>query len=326
VIKNQVSRILGFQLFIINSIDFWQDRENPYKERLTMTRAIPHGSDTRVKIDRSDLHISDLHIHVADDVSNKDEVPIQAILSPSAASTCHERPAASAETLYGVDAFRELTVAQRQALAKLCHIRGYKTGQHVVSYHDHSREVYFVISGRLQAITFSVTGKQVTFQDIEAGAMFGELSAIDGQPRSAFVIALSDSMICSMTHDDFWHVLKHYPDVSAVTLHRLTSMIRHLCDRIFQISALPVKNRIHAELLRLAVQHMVADNQATISPAPTHADIAHHIGTHREAVSRELNELRRNGLIGSQNNPLLVKDVNRLREMVEQITGFTVTD
>jgi CRP-like cAMP-binding protein len=284
-----------------------------------MTQTIFDGSDTSAKIEWNNLRSNS-----SDSDKSEEDIRMQSLLSSSHTSGCSERPAASAETLYGVDAFRVLTVPQRQALAKLCHIRCYKTGQHIVSYHDRSREVYFVISGQLQAITFSVTGKQVTFQDIGAGAMFGELSAIDGQPRSAFVIALSDSMICSMAHDDFWHVLKNYPEVSAITLHRLTGMIRHLCERIFQISTLPVKNRIHAELLRLAVQHMVSNNRAIISPAPTHADIANHIGTHREAVSREINDLRKKGLIGDQNNPLIVTDVNQLRKMVEQVTGFAI--
>jgi CRP-like cAMP-binding protein len=168
-----------------------------------------------------------------------------------------------------------------------------------------------------------VTGKQVALGDIGPGIMFGELSAIDGEPRSAHVVALTDVMICSMSPDDFWYVLETYPAVARATLRRLTTMVRHLCERVFEIRTLPVKHRIHAELLRLALQHMSGDNKAVISPAPTQTDIANHIGTHREGVTREMTRLRNSGLIERRSNRLYINDIRQLRLMVQQVAGLT---
>jgi len=58
-----------------------------------------------------------------------------------------------------------------------------------------------------------------------------------------------------------------------------------------------------------------------ISPAPTHTEIASRVSTHREAVTRELTRLSRIGLIERERNALLVKDVERLAEMVHAATG-----
>jgi CRP-like cAMP-binding protein len=228
----------------------------------------------------------------------------------------------NSETLCGIEAFRRLSKEQRRVVARLCHCRQYTTGQQVVTHHDSSREVYFVVSGQLQVIIFAMNGKQVIFEDINSGEMFGELSAIDGQPRSAFVVAMTDTRVCSMSHDDFWQVLRAYPEVAESTMQRLTGMVRLLCERIFEISTLPVKDRIHAELLRLALQHMRNDdNSAIIEPAPTHADIACHIGSHREAVSRGLVCLRKKGMIERRGNKLIIHNVAQLREIVHKITG-----
>ena len=58
-----------------------------------------------------------------------------------------------------------------------------------------------------------------------------------------------------------------------------------------------------------------------ISPAPTDTEIASRVSTHREAVTRELTRLSRIGLIERERNALLVKDVERLAEMVHAATG-----
>jgi CRP-like cAMP-binding protein len=231
------------------------------------------------------------------------------------------RVAASAETLSGIDAFRRLSAAERQQLAVHFACQRYRPGQEIVSYHDSGRDAYFIVSGQVQATIFSVNGKQVALQDLGPGEMFGELSAIDGQPRSAYIVALTDSFICSLTAADFMQAIRDYPAVAEATLKRLTGMVRLLSERVFEVSTLAVKHRIHAELLRLAVQHVQDERTAVILPAPTHHDIANHIGTHREGVTRELANLKEVGLIERRGNALVICDVPRLRAMVRDALG-----
>ena len=81
------------------------------------------------------------------------------------------------------------------------------------------------------------------------------------------------------------------------------------------------KNRIRAELLRLARDHVRSENTAEISPLPIHADIANRVSTHREAVTRELNALERVGLIERHDGTLIIRDVARLARSVEEDFG-----
>jgi CRP/FNR family transcriptional regulator, cyclic AMP receptor protein len=97
--------------------------------------------------------------------------------------------------------------------------------------------------------------------------------------------------------------------------------IRALTTRVYEFSTLAVSNRIQAELLRLARLAETDGKSARITPAPTHTEIASPVSTHREAITRELTRLSRTGLIEQQRNALLVKDVERLTEMVHAATG-----
>ncbi len=225
------------------------------------------------------------------------------------------------ETLGGIELFKHLPPDDLEALAKRCRWRRHTAGQRIVGHMDETRDVFFIVKGKIRAIIYSLSGKEVTFRDISAGDMFGEFSAIDGQPRSANVIALMDSLIASMPADVFWDVLRSYPMVAEATLKRLTNQLRVLSERVFEFSTLTVKNRIHAELLRLARDHMRGENTAAISPAPTHAHIASRVSTHREAVTRELNDLARAGLIERRHGVLIIRDVNHLIRMVREVVG-----
>ncbi len=226
---------------------------------------------------------------------------------------------AAAEKLAGVELFAEFSTKQLEAVAKRCRQRNYAANQQIVGHLDETNDVYVILSGRVRVNIYSTAGKVVSFRDIDAGETFGELAAIDGLPRSANVVALEDTAIASMSATAFWEVLMSHPEAASLILRRLASLVRQLTERVFEISALAVRNRVQSELLRLARSGVARDNSSVISPAPTHADIASRVSTHREAVTRELNALARAGLVGRRSGALVVLDVARLAQMVEDV-------
>ena len=227
----------------------------------------------------------------------------------------------SPEAVRSIDIFRSLSYDDRKALAARFNTRRYAPGQPIITCHESTRNVFFVVSGRVRATIYSLAGKEVALQDLGAGQMFGELAAIDGLPRSAHVIALTDVMIAGLSAEDFWMTLRTYPPVAEAILKRLTAMVRSISERVFEYAALHVKNRIHCELLRLARAQAQEGQVAVITPAPTHTEIANRIGTHREAVTRELNALKQAGLISKQGGSLVISDVEQLIKLVNEALG-----
>ena len=224
-------------------------------------------------------------------------------------------------TLDRIAVLADMAPAAREALADRCRWRRVARGELVVGRSDATRDVFFITRGRVRATSYSLSGKEVSYRDLAAGEIVGEFSAIDGAPRSADVIALDDTLIAILSRDLFWRLLEDHRDVAAATLISLTGQLRALTDRIFEFSTLAVNNRIHAELLRLARLDEGADNVATLRPAPTHAELASRISTHREAVTCELNRLARAGLIAREGNALRINDVGELSRLVEQVLG-----
>jgi CRP-like cAMP-binding protein len=223
------------------------------------------------------------------------------------------------ETLDDVGIFSELTAEARRGFAGRCTWRDFKPRQQIVGHQEDTRNVFFLITGKARASIYSAAGRMVTFRDIRAGDMFGEFSAIDGEPRSASVEATQRSLVAIMSPELFWEVLRTQPPVMAAVLKRLTGQVRTLSERVYEMSTLAVRNRIHAELLRLAKDLVSETGNAVLYPAPTDADIAARIATTRETVNRELGDLVEAGLIKKQGRTLVIADVERLRRLVDEV-------
>ena len=215
--------------------------------------------------------------------------------------------------------FRDLADRDLLEMAGRLTFTGYPGGSEIFGQFEEDDGVYFILSGAVRITVFSAAGKEVTFRDLGPGEMVGELAAIDGQPRSANAIAQSDAQIGRVSAAQFWELLREFPEVNAAILNYLCGLVRDLSARVYQFSAHAVGNRIQTEILRLAELARPTDNAAAIAPAPTHAEIASRVNTHREAVTKEISRLANAGVLERSPGKLIVRDVAALRRMAEEI-------
>lgn len=217
--------------------------------------------------------------------------------------------------------FKDLSLANLEAIAQVCHWHRYEAGEEIIRYHDDSNSVFFITQGEMRVHYYSLSGQEVILCDLSAGEIFGELTAIDGRSRSATVVAKASSLLASISSSAFQELIFSNRLIAAAILQRLTGQVRRLTERVFEFSTLAVRNRIHAELLRFAKKQPIIDNRVIISPAPTRADLANLVSTVRETVSRELADLERAHLILSKDHEIHILDVAKLTEMVENVRG-----
>jgi CRP-like cAMP-binding protein len=187
-----------------------------------------------------------------------------------------------------------------------------------VSQQAASNEVYFIGAGRVRATIFTFCGKEISYQELGAGETFGELSAIDKMPRTVNVITVEPSQIGVISANNYWKLIEQYPSIARATLKRMASMVRFLIDRVYQYGALDVRDRVRMEVLRLARESMTGEDTAIIQDFPTHKEIASRVNTHREAVTRELNELSRTGLIEQDHRVLMITSIERMSELLDE--------
>lgn len=227
----------------------------------------------------------------------------------------------TAGALAAVELFYDLSFNDRKVVADKCRGRKFTAGEIVTCHNDIDTDVYFIISGRVRVAIYSASGKEVSFRDQVAGEMFGEIAAVDNKSRSAYVVTLCETLLAAVSAENFLWLMQLYPSIMVRALARFAQLVRLLSERVVEFSSLDVRNRLHAELLRLAWQNMDNANTATISPAPKHVELASRISTHREAITRELTHLASAGLIFKGKNWLRINDVVKLKNMVHDTAG-----
>ena len=224
------------------------------------------------------------------------------------------RPAAvKGETLSSVDAFRSLGVAARNEIAALCEGAIFESGESVVSRSEPGTAVYFIVSGAVDVTVYGESGRSTRFITQQAGEMFGELAAVDEQPRSADIRCVAETFLLTIGARDFREVLHRHQSVNDFVLRHLAGMVRRLSQQVHELNVLSARQRLCAELARLAGAG--EKGRGVIEHPPTQAALAAKIGTHRELVSRELKQLVDKGILAKGDRHITVMDFDRLRSL-----------
>lgn len=223
--------------------------------------------------------------------------------------------------LVDIRLFSELTDDEIAIVQKSCRWKTYGAGEQIIDQHSETRDIFFVVNGTVRVVNYSLSGREITFDDLEPGDHFGELAAIDGLPRSAGVMVLGEARIASLSAENFHNMVLENPTIAWKLMKHLAHLVRTSTARIMDLSTLGANNRIHADLLRLARKVTEDEETASISPIPVHSDVASRVSTTRETVARVMNSLARKGIVERQKTSLLVKDLDRLESMVEDVRG-----
>lgn len=224
-------------------------------------------------------------------------------------------------SLSGIALLEGLGQDELAALEKKCHWLRVRARREIIARDADSTDVYFVVRGSVRVVNYAPSGREISFDDIRAGGMFGELSAIDGAPRSAGIMALEETTVATLSRAIFLDMVTGTPPVALAMLCHLAGTLRAATGRIFDLSTVGAHNRIHAELLQLAEPGPAESNTAVISPVPVHADIASRVSTTRETVARVLSDLSRHGLVRRDGDSLIVQDIDALVAMVKEPKG-----
>ena len=228
-------------------------------------------------------------------------------------STTEIRP--SARTLARIPLFAGLGERILDLDAR-CLWRKASAGEWVFDYHSDGVDVYFVVSGQARAVIVSA-GREMILRDIRQGEYFGQYSAIDGAPRSAAIVAVTDTLAARMPAALFWALIHEYEIVRERVLKGLVADLRATNLRASEQVNFSVRQRLCAELLRLS--RASSEGRIVVSPPPTHAEFAARIGSHREAVTKTLSSLEKSGLIERGAAAILLVDASGLtREVAAQ--------
>jgi CRP-like cAMP-binding protein len=222
------------------------------------------------------------------------------------------------ETLEKIGLLRSLSPKDREGYERRCQWRHAQPKQWLLEQNDVGTDMFFLSSGVVRVLITPSPDREVILGDIEAGGYFGEMAAIDGQPRSAGILAITEATIAVMPAAAFRELLHDHPDVAEQLLKQLVARIRTLDQRVNEFSSMHVKNRIYAELLRRSRPDPTDERKAIVSPPPVHSEIAARVSTRREMVARELKALERAGLMTKRRGAFVLNNVPELVQMLKE--------
>lgn len=207
-----------------------------------------------------------------------------------------------------------LTPEARSELEFFGRARTYPARATLVYEGDEPREVIVVVRGDLK-ITTSVEGREVVLDLVGPGGVLGELSAIDGRPSSASVVALTEVVAVVMPATRFSDHLRTHPDVAMAMLGAVTTRLRDTSRRQVEYGALDAPGRVCRRLLELIDRYGVDSGDGVEVRGPlTQGDVAAWAGLSREAVVRALVGMRELGWVSTGPRSFMVHDIDAVRE------------
>jgi CRP-like cAMP-binding protein len=215
---------------------------------------------------------------------------------------------ATVEVLHKVPLFASLSSADLQAFVDVCRERSYPRGSVIVFEDDPGDAMYLVGSGQVKVVLIAEDGREVILSVLGEGAVFGEMSVIDDEPRSAHVIAMEDSVLMVLRREDFQNRIRQSPDVAIALLRELSRRLRRADEKIANLVLLDVNGRVASLLLRMAEE----EGGDRITRRLTHHTIAQMIGSSRETVSRTMRALVDRGVLDVSRRQIVLKDRRHL--------------
>jgi CRP/FNR family transcriptional regulator/CRP/FNR family cyclic AMP-dependent transcriptional regulator len=167
-----------------------------------------------------------------------------------------------------------------------------KKGDVVFYQSDKSTDLYIVINGSVRASLLNQEGDEFILATFNNGDFFGEMSLIDGRPRSATIIAAEDSLLGVLRRERFLNAIRNDPMIAIELLSALIQRMRVTDEMVESLAFLDVSQRLVKLLLQIAKTEGEKDKDGFFKVKKlTHRELAAHTGASREAISKSLKAL-----------------------------------
>ncbi len=218
------------------------------------------------------------------------------------------------DLLARIPLFASLKPAHLDEIAGKLALRSYKRGATVFHKDDAGSTLYIVQSGQVKISAPSPEGEETILTILTDGDFFGELSILDGKPRSATATAMEATSAYALDRTDFLDVVRADPELAIEILSALSKRLRRTDILLQDAFFLDMPGRLAKQLLELAERHGVeTDEGLKIDMRLTQHDLARAIGASRESVNRLLGQLQDEGLISMSKQHIHIHRLDELR-------------
>lgn len=228
------------------------------------------------------------------------------------------------DLLKGVELFSSLSNEQLDVIAQVALEKTYSKEETIILEDDDSYQAFFLIaSGEVKVYMTGTDGRETILALLGKGDFFGEMSLLDGEPRSASVRSVVSANLLIIRREDFLQQIAKFPDLAMSLLMELSRRLRKANKQIGSLALLTVYGRVAGTLLNLMEErgvriHTDSGKMVTvIRNRPTQQQMAEMSGTTRETVSRVLSSLQKKGFITMTGKDLFILQEEELKAKSE---------
>lgn len=208
-----------------------------------------------------------------------------------------------------VPIFSELTDQEIDTIMQMANRRVFNKSTMILLEEDAAETLFIIEYGSVKITRLNDEGREVILAILGSAEFFGEMALLDGQGRSANVMALEETALYTLVRRDFLDVLNRFPSISIQLLKEMTQRLRKSDQQIKSLSLSDAEHRIGISLHRIAEDMGIFKmGQVVIKKMPYQQDVANMAGTSRETVSRMLKNLEMKGLIEREGRRLIILD------------------
>jgi len=230
-------------------------------------------------------------------------------------TTSHDRARDALKSLSFLGGLPDPLIDQ---LAARAHAKRYKKGETLMTRGDDGDSLMIVLAGRTKISNITADAREIVLNFLGKGDVIGEITILDGAPRTANAYAIEDTDTLILYRRDLLPVLRKSPEAMLELIQILCEKLR-AASAIVEENSLPMAARAAAGLLRLADQHgRVVKGGTLIDLKLSQRDLGNYLGLSRENVSRQLGVFRDIGVLRIEGSEIVILDLDTLRRYSEE--------
>ena len=217
------------------------------------------------------------------------------------------------------DVFSSCNEDLLKEVVKNLRIQDEKAGITILNQGDDTKSLYLILDGTLLVTQLAIDGKIVSLELSKKGQCFGEIAIIDGAPRSASVISLTDVKLGILSEKFVNETLMSDKVFLKSLLFRFAGIVRSANTQIFSLITANARKRLVLQLVRLSKMVQGNPHFRIVEKGLSHTAIGSFAGISRETVTRLIGELKADNVISSNENSEIVLHVERVTDELSSI-------
>ncbi|NQU55835.1 MAG: Crp/Fnr family transcriptional regulator [Rhodospirillales bacterium] len=220
------------------------------------------------------------------------------------------------KTIVSIPVFSTAPIDALEMIRLTASVQSLDVGQTLFDEGEASREVYFILEGKVRIYCYSHGDRDVALVDFETGGCFGELAALDGLPRTGRAEALEPTRLMKLDAIVFNELVQKNKEIANQVILRLVGIIRQVDARVADIAVLSDNVRLCRELLRMAQPTSEISSVMYIPLLPKHEILAKQASISVQMVAETMVWLKSEGIIARRPEAprsIVIKDLERLR-------------